>query len=282
MRRITVFLSVAIMVAAAGRPLLAASSEMQLRRTVVKIYVSVQNPNYALPWQAFSPVQASGTGFVISKKRILTNAHVVSNARFIQVQKNQEAKLHTARVSFIGHDCDLAILEVDEPAFFDDTTPASFSELLPQLSDEVTVLGYPVGGTRLSVTRGVVSRIDYSQYSHSGLDSHLVLQVDAAINPGNSGGPVLYKGKVVGVAFQGLMQADNIGYSIPMPVVRHFLDDVADGKYNGYPELGAATLSIQNTALVKEYNLKSDLTGVVVSYLDPFGAARNDLKPGDV
>lgn len=260
----------------------AAASERLLTSAVIKIYVSVQNGNYALPWQSLPPMQVSGTGFVISRKRILTNAHVVSNARFIQVQKNHEATLHAARVSFIGHDCDLAVLEVDEPAFFEGTKPAPFSEILPRLDDEVTVLGYPVGGTRLSVTRGVISRIDYGEYSHSGVDNHLVLQVDAAINPGNSGGPVFYQGKVVGMAFQGLLQAENIGYAIPMPVIKHFLEDIADGTYNGYPELGAATLSIQNPALVKEYGLKNDLTGVVVHYLDPYGAARNVLKPGDV
>ncbi|MEI6807206.1 MAG: trypsin-like peptidase domain-containing protein [bacterium] len=278
MRRLLALLLAAVLIP----PLTAVSAEKLLTSAVIKIYVSVQNRNYALPWQALPPMQASGTGFVISRKRILTNAHVVSNARFIQVQKNQEATLHAARVSFIGHDCDLAILEVDEPDFFEGTRPAPLSEILPQLNDEVSVLGYPVGGTKLSVTRGVVSRIDYGEYSHSGVDNHLVLQVDAAINPGNSGGPVFYQGKVVGMAFQGLMHADNIGYAIPMPVIKHFLADISDGTYNGYPELGAATLSIQNPALVKEYKLKNDLMGVVVYYLDPYGAAAKVLKPGDV
>jgi len=227
-------------------------------------------------------MQASGTGFVVGKKRILTNAHVVSDARFLQVQKNQEAALHPARVIFVGHDCDLAMIEVDDPGFFDDTKPAPFSTVLPELNDEVSVFGFPVGGTKLSVTRGVVSRIDYSQYSHSGVDQHLVLQVDAAINPGNSGGPVFYRGKVVGVAFQGLLQAENIGYAIPIPVITRFLKDIADGTYNGYPELGIETISVQNPALAKDLKLKDNRIGVAVSYTDPFGAARNILKPGDV
>lgn len=260
----------------------AAPVEALLSRSIVKIYVSIQNRDYSLPWQSLPPMQASGSGFIIGKKRIITNAHIVSDARFIQVQKNQEATLHAARTVFVGHDCDLAILEVDDSSFFDGTSPAELSDILPQLNDEVSVLGYPVGGTKLSVTRGVVSRIDYGEYSHSGVDNHLVLQVDAAINPGNSGGPVFYRGKVVGMAFQGLSQADNIGYAIPMPVIRHFLKDIADGNYNGYPELGAATLSIQNPALVEEYKLKDELTGVLVYYLDPFGAANGILMPGDV
>ncbi len=58
---------------------------------------------------------------------------------------------------------------------------------------------------------------------HSGADAHLVVQTDAAINPGNSGGPVVQDGLVVGVAFQGFPGAENMGFFIPIPIVRHFL-----------------------------------------------------------
>jgi S1-C subfamily serine protease len=75
-------------------------------------------------------------------------------------------------------------------------------------------------------------------YSHSRADSHLVIQTDAAINPGNSGGPVLQDGKVVGVAFQGLMEAENIGYLIPTTVIQHFLTDIEDGTYDGFGSVG--------------------------------------------
>ncbi len=63
--------------------------------------------------------------------------------------------------------------------------------------------GFPLGGQDVSSTAGIVSRIESRRYVHSGADSHLVVQTDAAINPGNSGGPVVQDGKVVGVAFQG-------------------------------------------------------------------------------
>src|SRR5512140_2081934 len=85
---------------------------------------------------------------------------------------------------------------------------------------------------------GIVSRIESRGYVHSGTDSHLLVQTDAAINPGNSGGPVIQDGKVVGVAFQGLQSADNIGFMIPTTVIDHFLKDIADGTYNGFPSSG--------------------------------------------
>jgi S1-C subfamily serine protease len=252
------------------------------RRSVVKIHVTIQPDDFTMPWQGGRPGRGSGSGFVISKRRILTNAHVVSNVRFLEVQKNNDPKRYPATVAYIGHDCDLAVLSVADPSFYADTRPLELADALPQLSDEVTAIGYPLGGDRISLTRGVVSRIDYNAYSHSGVDHHLVLQVDAAINPGNSGGPVLYRGRVVGLAFQGLVGAENIGYAIPVPVIRHFLDDIADGAYNEYPELGVAFLQARNAALRSDLALPADKTGVVVYYIDPFGSGRDRLRERDV
>jgi S1-C subfamily serine protease len=207
----------------------------------------------------------------------------VSDARVIEVQKEGDPRHYPARVVFAGHDCDLAILGVDESeAFFDDIRPLTFARSLPELNAEVTVLGYPLGGSRLSITRGVVSRIDYSVYTHSGVDQHLVLQVDAAINPGNSGGPILLDDRVIGLAFQGLTGAENIGYGIPLPVIEHFLVDVADGKYHGYPELGVAFLPLRNPAMRQDLRLPTGATGVVVTYVDPFGSGMGLLRCRDV
>lgn len=253
-----------------------------MRHSIVKIHTTIQSDDFSLPWQASRPSQGSGTGFVVGERRILTNAHVVSNARFIEVQKNGDPRRFVARVRFAGHDCDLAVLEVDDASFFDNTRPVAFADDIPGLGETVIAIGFPLGGSRVSITRGVVSRIDYSVYSHSAVDHHLVLQVDAAINPGNSGGPILFGGNVVGVAFQGLSVGDNIGYAIPTPVVRHFLDDIADGVYNGYPELGVEYMELRNPAMRAHLHVPDGETGVVVASLDPFGSAAGHLETGDV
>ncbi len=253
-----------------------------LQQSVVKIYVTMQREDYAQPWQAFPPASGNGSGFIIPGNRILSNAHVVSDARFIEVQREGDPRKYEARVLFPGHDCDLAVLTVKDPAFFIGTRPLSLGRRLPSLNDEVIVLGYPMGGTRLSLTQGVVSRIDYNLYAHSGVDSHLVLQVDAAINPGNSGGPVLFNGRVIGLAFQGIAGAQNIGYAIPLPVLEHFLKDIEDGTYDGYPELGVMHVDTRNPALRADLKLAESQTGVAVAYVDPFGAAAGLIKPRDV
>ncbi len=254
-----------------------------LKKAVVKINVTSQQPDYLMPWQKTGrPVSASGSGFIVRGRRILTNAHIVSDANFIEVRKESNPRKYEARIEFIGHDCDLAVLTVDDESFFDGTGPLEMGDALPELNDMVIVVGYPIGGERISVTRGVVSRLDYSLYEHSAVDSHLVIQVDAAINPGNSGGPALLDGKVVGLAFQGLFAAQNIGYAIALPVINRFLADIEDGVYDGYPDLGVIWQDGRNPALRADLGLDEDHSGVVVTFVDPFASGAGILLPRDV
>ena len=254
-----------------------------VRRSVVRINAAWQEPNYRAPWTAGRTRSGLGAGFVIKNSRILTNAHVVSDARFLSVEKENDPKKYVAVVEHVAHDCDLAQLKVLDPAFFRGTTPLSVGGI-PELESVVSVYGYPIGGDRLSVTRGVVSRIDYRSYAHSRVDAHLIIQIDAAINPGNSGGPVLQNGRVVGVAFQafGSDVAQNVGYMIPVPVVQRFLKDIEDGRYDGYVDLAVSTFPLRNPAMRKAMGLADDGRGVMVSDVVVAGSSAGILKRGDV
>ena len=116
----------------------------------------------------------------------------------------------------VAHECDLATLEVEDAGFWEGVTPLKLGAM-PSLQDEVAVVGYPEGGEGVSITQGVVSRIEIQRYAHSG-QSLLAVQIDAAINPGNSGGPALNaNGEVVGVAFQLQQERQHIGHVVPNP-----------------------------------------------------------------
>jgi S1-C subfamily serine protease len=255
----------------------------KVSNSVVKISVVSQQPDYSVPWNPGRIQQTSGTGFLISGNRILTNAHVSSNARFIVIEKEGDSRKYEAYVKFIAHDCDLAILKVVDESFLDGLTPLTFGGV-PNLNSTVMVVGYPIGGKRLSVTRGVVSRIDYQVYSHSSADSHLAIQIDAAINPGNSGGPVLQKNAVVGVAFQAYRGnvAQGVGYMIPMPVVQRFLTDIDDAHYDNYVDLGVYLFPLVNRAYRRALGLGPGDYGVVVSHVLSAGASAGILEAGDV
>lgn len=252
-------------------------------RGIVKVEVAVRQPDYATPWQSGRFGGGNGTGFMVSPGLFMTNAHVVANGERITVSPYGDARKYAARVKHVAHDADLALVEVTEDVeAFKDLPCLQFSDELPKLEDEVRAVGYPIGGSRLSVTRGIVSRIDTTLYSHSQSESHLTVQIDAAINPGNSGGPVLMDDKVVGVAFQGLLQANSTGYMIPMPVIKRFLKDVEDGKYDSYVDLAVKFFPLTNPAMRKHYGLSETSPGVVVGEVVKGGTCDGVLEPGDL
>ena len=255
----------------------------EAKKNVVMVEVTSQTWDYRLPWNPGTVSSARGAGFVISGRRILTNAHVISGARYITVQREADPRKYPAKVKFVAHDCDLAMVEVEDPEFFKGTTALSLGDI-PQLESVVSVYGFPIGGDRLSVTRGVVSRIDYNAYTHSGRESHLAIQIDAAINPGNSGGPVMQADKVVGVAFQGFRGdvAQNVGYMIPTPVIRRFLQDVKDGTYDHYVDIAIRWMTLENPAMRKYLGRADDGLGVVVTDIFSEGSSDGILRKGDV
>jgi S1-C subfamily serine protease len=253
-----------------------------LAGSVVKITAVRQDFDYTTPWKQLPVDRGAGSGFVIEGNRILTNAHNVSNCRYIEVKKQNIAKRYPARVVFIGHDCDLAIINVDDPAFFEGTTALPFGSI-PKANSTVQTYGFPMGGRHVSVTEGIVSRIQMDIYAHTRADSHLVIQTDAAINPGNSGGPVLQDGKVVGLAFQGLMNAENIGYMIPTTVIEHFLADIADGEYNGFGSIGFSFYpALHNDIYAKFLKLPAGEQGIVITYVMMHSSVESIIHSGDV
>ena len=253
----------------------------EVYRSVLRIEAATQIPDYETPWNSGRFSGGIGTGFIIGENRILTNAHVVSNARRLLITVHGSPEKYPAKVEYIAHDCDLALLSVEDFSDFESFPRFEIGDV-PKLESQVRVIGYPIGGERLSVTRGVVSRIDFQPYSHTRADSHLVVQIDAAINPGNSGGPVLQGEKVVGVAFQGLRQADNTGYIIPTPVVRRFLQDIEDGRYDHYVDLGITEFALHNPAMRRALELPDDGMGVLVTNVVPTSSCDGVLEPGDV
>lgn len=251
-----------------------------LTDSVVKILVTSNRIDYYRPWQSTGISAAAGSGVVLKGNQIITNAHVISNQTFIQVKKEADPKRYTARVVAIGNDCDLAVLTVDDPHFFDGVKPLEFGGL-PNLRDAVTVIGYPQGGDKLSVTEGVVSRIEVIPYSQSARQL-LGVQIDAAINPGNSGGAVVKNGKLIGIAMQLLQTSQNIGYIIPTPIIEHFFNDLKDGQYDGFPILGIDFDGTENPTMREFFKINNLDGGVLVTKVFPYAPADGNLKEGDI
>src|ERR1700736_5387309 len=120
---------------------------VEIRKSLVRITATSQEPDYKVPWNPGTMSVGVGAGFVIDGDRIMTNAHVVSNARFIVVEKEDDPERYPAVVQFVGHDCDLAVLRVLDKGFFQNTRPLGFGGI-PTIESPVSVYGYPIGGDR--------------------------------------------------------------------------------------------------------------------------------------
>ena len=255
----------------------------KVQQSVVRISSTDVQPDYRAPWNAGGLQRGTGAGFLIAGGRVMTNAHVVSNSRYLTVERDGDPNKYPATVLFVAHDCDLALIQVASPEFTKNMVPLSFGGI-PELESTVSAYGYPIGGERMSVTTGIVSRIDFQLYTHSAIDQHLAIQISAQINPGNSGGPVMQNGKVVGVAFQGYSGdvAQGVAYMIPTPVINRFLKDVADGRYDRYVDLGVTYGKLQNPAQRRSLGLPNDDRGVLVWTVIAGSASDPTIRPGDV
>jgi len=235
--------------AAASRPAAEPSPAIthEAESAVVKVFSTMRRPDVARPWSKASPVEAFGSGVVIEGKRILTNAHVIAYASQVQVQGNQSGDKIPASVVAMDPGIDLAVLKLDDESFFASHPPLPRASVLPQIKDSVLAYGFPTGGTTLSITRGIVSRIEFVPYGLS--TAGLRIQIDAAINPGNSGGPAISDNRMIGLAFSHLANSENISYIIPNEEIELFLKGIGGGHYPGKPGMYDDLQTLENPAL---------------------------------
>ena len=261
-------------------------------QSCVKVFCTAVAPSYMLPWMRGEESHRVGSAFAAilpsGERRIFTHAQVVENCTLVQVRRAVDAQKFVARVVHVGFDVDIAVLHVDDPAFWEAIPALPLPTALPGIMTEVMVVGFAMGGDELSTTRGVVNRITLG-----GTTRELCLQIDATFNPGNAGGPVLGPdGSLIGMSASNSAQAQNEGYIIPMPVIHTFLQNVANAAREGLAYQGRATdcfrlQPLENLALRVQLGLPArpgpgEDGGVLVSQLPPDAAAAGVLREGDV
>ena len=224
-------------------------------------------------------MEKSGTGLVYESGCIITNAHVVKNARQIYVQPYQSPLKLEAKVVHYASGIDLAIIKPIDP-YFNFFKPIEIDANIPLKSETVKIYGYPMGGSELAVSEGVVSRLEYTRYNEGVWG--LRIQVDAAINPGNSGGPAYAGDLFVGIVFSKIIEAENIGYVIPNEEIKIFLDDVSDGVYHGKNFLSYRFENMQNQNVRRKLGLQNSVGGQLVSTVSDKRLDQSGLRKFDV
>ncbi len=224
------------------------------------------------------PQEGQGTGFVIDKEgHIITNYHVIENARQVEVKLNNR-KTYKATIVGTDRSHDLAIVQIKAP----DLQPMTLGDSTHlQVGQKVYAIGNPFGlsGT---LTRGIVSSIRQVE-EPDGMVIEEAIQTDAAINPGNSGGPLLnWHGEVIGIntmIASSVGQSAGIGFAIPINTAKAVLNDLVTIGRVRRPALGVRTIPISGE-LATEMNLAADY-GLLIVQAVPGGAAdRAGLRGG--
>jgi S1-C subfamily serine protease len=225
------------------------------------------------------PQEGQGSGFVIDKEgHILTNYHVIADARQVEVTMHNRKKF---RATVVGTDPphDLAVIKIEAPSL----TPAVLGDSRNlQVGQKVYAIGNPFGlaGT---MTRGIVSSIRPVK-EPNGATIDEAIQTDAAINPGNSGGPLMNgHGEVIGIntmILSSVGQNAGIGFAIPINTAKAVLNDLVTIGRVRRPALGVSTIPI-GPELAEQVGLPVDF-GLLIVKVQPGGAAeRAGLRGGN-
>jgi serine protease Do len=223
------------------------------------------------------PQRSLGSGVIVDATGIaLTNAHVVENAKDVEVV-TLDGNKHRAKVVGMDKKTDLAVLKLDDGKGSFNHARLGDSDKM-QVGDWVIAVGSPFG-LHFSVTQGIVSA-KARQLGQGPFDDFI--QTDAAINPGNSGGPLVnMQGEVIGINTAIVAGGTGIGFAIPSNLARKIYTEL---NTKGKVTRGWLGVSIQplTAELAKSFGTK-DTKGVLISdVLADSPAAKAGLQPGDI
>lgn len=249
--------------------------------STVGIQTSVNTNYFGYQTQA----AASGSGFILSSDGyIITNYHVVEDANSIKVTTYDN---NSYDAELVGYDesNDVAVLKINAKGL----TPVILGDSDDmQVGDDVVAIGNPLGELTFSLTSGTVSALN-RQITINNQAMNLI-QTDCAINSGNSGGALFNShGEVIGITnakysssgSQSTASIDNIGFAIPINMVRNIVTSIIDNGYIEKPYIGITCYTLTND--YRNSSSAAGTTGVVVQDVEKGGPAEEaGISSGDV
>lgn len=253
-------------------------------KSILRVNVTNQPYNFALPWQKRPPGSRQGLGALLDGQKVLVTAELVQNATYLELEVASTGRKLTARASTIDYEANLAVLvpKGEPEGFFDGLVPFALQDTPPKKNDTFEVWQFENNGSPVSTNITYES----AQLGRYFLDSSYFLQFEAngAVNyrQGSFTLPVIQQGKLAGMLLT-YDSEDQVAAILPYPIIKAFLDDAADGTYVGFPSFGIKFAPALDGQLRRYLKIDQQSGGILITGVMPdTSASAAGLKNGDV
>jgi S1-C subfamily serine protease len=277
--RTTKILAIALLLVA-SQPLLAAQTGGRYEPSILRVRVTRQDHDFYRPWQKKAPRQVGGLGVVIGPHRILVPGALLQNATLVEVERIGDGSRCEATVECADYMANLGVIRPKDDAFAAKLKPLRIRDMAKR-GDAVMTVQFESNGVP-NTSEGTIKNVEVAM-PPGARRPLLVYQVSIELELGNTGiTPFFRRGRLIGLMV-GYDESGRTATLIPSPVIQHFLADLADGMYDGFPRAGFGTSTIQDPQLRDYLGMKNGEPGVYVTQVIPGSpAARAGMLKGDV
>lgn len=264
-------------------PILVLADKPTIESSVVRVNVTAQSYNLYQPWEKGSPTTRRGLGAVVAPGKVLVTGQMVADSTYVEIENAKSGEKTTAKVDGVDYEANLALLSLVDEAdeFLKNFVPLPLGKDL-QAGTNVDVWQVEENGTPITTNLELV-RTEVGPYVLDGA-FFLAYQLRGSLQ-GRGGSftlPVVHNDELVGMILD-YSSKNQIARTIPSSIIKHFMDDLADGNYGGFPGLGIRYERTLDEQLRAYLRMEQDSGGVYVSAVVPgSSAASAGLEVGDV
>jgi len=251
--------------------------------STIWVTATEQKFNFLQPWEKTAPQRKRGIGTLIDGSRLVIGADVIANTTFIELERPSDGAKTTGKVIARDYEANLAIVAPVDNAedFFKNNTPLEITDSLA-VGDTVAIWQLEAEGSPV-ITSGVINRAEIGRYT---VPHRSFLRFNVRISLENKTGgyslPVIHGGKLAGVLLT-YNPDEQVARVIPGQILSSFISELEDGNYQGFPNLGLATVQLTDDQFRDYLGLERSGDGVYVSSVEPGSCADEiGIKVGDV
>lgn len=252
----------------------------QLSRSIIRVNITRQGYNFHRPWQQLQSSTYTAIGVVIEGSRVLITSKFLANNRYIELERIGDREKSEAKIKIVDYDANLAILQPVDHLFLENIRPFELTTDAVQ-GDQLAVWQVKPNGI-VTPVMGIITSIELTRYPFRNYFLTYRLNSSLQYRFKNFTLPVIKDDKLAGLLMRYDAKAQTIDV-VAAPVIEHFLKDVADGEYLGFPMSGIKTVPIEDPQLRKYVGIAEKTGGVYVEKVIKSSAAEKaGIQKGDI